>query len=304
MNMNENRELTRRNFLSGTVAGAAALYASVPKAVAADDADKPKSGWQIGCWTRPWAKYDYRVGMDAVAEAGYKYISFTGAKTKTGRVIATATPIEEAAKAGDEAEKRGLAISYVYGGGLPLDKGPEGLRKMIDRCAAARGRYVVISRIGSAKQIDHNCKVIAGCCDYAAGKGVGLVLKPHGGLNATGKLCRRALEKVAHKNFTLLYDPGNICYYSDGKVDPIEDAATVAGFISGMSVKDYRHPKKVMITPGTGQVDFAALMKQLRNGGLTRGPLAVECLTPGSLEKTLVEAKRARRFVEELVGVG
>ncbi|MEA1952600.1 MAG: hypothetical protein U9N87_14565, partial [Planctomycetota bacterium] len=172
MNQNGNIELTRRDFLNGTVAGAAALYAAKTKTATAADAGQSKNGWQIGCWTRPWAKYDYRVAMDAVAEAGFKYISFTGAKTKTRRVIALATPIEEAIKAGDEAKKRGLAVSYVYGGGLPLDEGPECLRKMIDRCAAARGRYVVISRIGSEKRIDHNCKVIAGCCDYAAEKNV------------------------------------------------------------------------------------------------------------------------------------
>ncbi|MBN2294836.1 MAG: sugar phosphate isomerase/epimerase [Pirellulales bacterium] len=299
---NTNTDLTRRGFLGGTVASALTFYASQSHALAAD-AGKPDNGWQIGCWTRPWAKYDYRVAMDAVVEAGYKYISFTGAKTKTGRVIATGTSIEEAAKAGDEAKKRGLKISYVYGGGLPLHEGPEDLKKMIDRCAAARGRYVVISRIGSEKQIDHNCKVIAGCCDYATDKNVGLVIKPHGGLNATGKLCRRALEKVAHKNFTLLYDPGNVCYYSEGKIDPIIDAATVAGFISGMCVKDYRHPKNVMITPGTGQIDFPTLMNQLKKGGFTKGPLAVECLNLGSPQKTLEEAKKARRFVEELVGI-
>ena len=234
--------------------------------------------------------------------AGFKHISFTGAKSTTGRVIAPATPIEEAARAGKEAQRRGLRITYVYGGGLPLHEGPGSLQKMIDNCAAARARYVVISRIGSAKHLDHNCKVIAGCCDYAAEKNVGLVIKPHGGLNATGPLCRRAIEKVGHKNFTMLYDPGNICYYSNGKIDPVADAATVAGFVTGMSIKDYKHPKQVALTPGTGQIDFPALMQQLKKGGFTHGPLAIECLAAGSPQKTLKEAKKARNFVENLIG--
>ena len=69
-----------------------------------------------------------------------------------------------------------------------------------------------------------------------------------------------------------------------------------------MSVKDYQHPKNVALTPGTGQVDFPKLMARLRQGGFTHGPLAIECLAPGDPAHTLAEAKKARRFVEELVG--
>jgi sugar phosphate isomerase/epimerase len=47
-------------------------------------------------------------------------------------------------------------------------------------------------------------------------------------------------------------------------------------------------------------VDFPAVMARLKQGGFTRGPLVVECLTPGDLEHTLAEAKKARQFLEEL----
>ena len=30
--------------------------------------------YRIGCYTRPWDKYDYRVALDAIAEAGFKYV--------------------------------------------------------------------------------------------------------------------------------------------------------------------------------------------------------------------------------------
>ena len=68
-----------------------------------------------------------------------------------------------------------------------------------------------------------------------------------------------------------------------------------------MSVKDYRHPKEVALTPGTGQVDFAAMMKKLRAGGFTHGPMMIETLKPGDLAQTLAEAKKAKKFVEQLV---
>jgi sugar phosphate isomerase/epimerase len=67
-------------------------------------------------------------------------------------------------------------------------------------------------------------------------------------------------------------------------------------------VKDYRQPKIVDLTPGTGQVNFPKVMAGLLQGGFTKGPLIIECLTPGELPALLAEAKKARQFVEELVG--
>jgi sugar phosphate isomerase/epimerase len=106
---------------------------------------------------------------------------------------------------------------------------------------------------------------------------------------------------VGKKNFGVWYDPGNVCYYSDGKLDPAEDAAAVDGLVRGMSVKDYRRPKRVDVTPGTGEVNFPAVMARLKKGGFTAGPLVIECLSPGDLRTLSEEAKRARKFVEELV---
>ncbi|NIV02055.1 MAG: hypothetical protein GWN55_12190 [Phycisphaerae bacterium] len=105
-----------------------------------------------------------------------------------------------------------------------------------------------------------------------------------------------------HKNFRIWYDPGNIFYYSNGELDPVVDAATVDRLVVGMCIKDYRHPKDVLVTPGNGKVNFPAVLARLKKGGFTRGPLVVECLERGDLKKTLAEASKARRFLEELTG--
>ena len=84
--------------------------------------------------------------------------------------------------------------------------------------------------------------------------------------------CRPLVDKVGHKNFRLWYDPGNIYYYSDGKLSPVDDAGEVDGLVSGMSVKDFRMPKDVDVTPGTGMVDFQNVMKRLKEGGFKKGP--------------------------------
>ena len=114
--------------------------------------------------------------------------------------------------------------------------------------------------------------------------------------------CRKLIEQVGHKNFRLWYDPGNIYYYSDGRLDPVDDSATVDGLVAGVSVKDFKAPKEVMVTPGTGQVNFAKVFANLKKGGFTRGPLIVECLERGDAPKVTAEAKKARRFLEQLTG--
>ena len=99
-------QLTRRRFLGRTLAaGAASLAVSQLDAATATDGPPylQDRGWLIGCWTRPWAKEDYRVAMDAVAEAGFEYIALTGAKTKTRRVIAPATTLDDCRQVGEEA---------------------------------------------------------------------------------------------------------------------------------------------------------------------------------------------------------
>jgi len=222
-------ELSRRDFLDYSLRlGAAGLAASCT--AASTMASAAGDRWQIGCYTRPWAKYDYRVALDAIAEAGFKYAGLMTAKSKNNLVISVATTLEEAEQAGREARKRGLKIPSVYGGGIPVNKsleaGIEGLRKLIDNCAACGAGNLLMGGIGNEKLYDTYYKAIAECCDYAAEKGIGISVKPHGGLNATGPQCRKTIEMVNHKNFRIWYDPGNIYYYSDGKRDPVTDSAT------------------------------------------------------------------------------
>ena len=305
--MNSLENVSRRDFLDKTLKlGAVSLAA--PCALESSAIAKAVTGerWQIGCYTRPWAKHDYRVALDAIAEAGFKYAGLMTTKSKTNLIISVSTTPEEAEQVGLEVKKRGLKIPSVYGGGIPVQKslkaGIEGLRKLIDNCAACGAANLMMGGVGNEKLYNDYYKAIAECCDYAAEKGIGISVKPHGGLNATGPQCRKTVERVGHKNFRIWYDPGNILYYSEGKLDPVDDAATVDGLVIGMCIKDYKHPKNVAVTPGTGQVDFHAVLARLKEGGFTAGPLVVECLDPGDLKQTLAEAKKTRQFLEQLTG--
>ena len=305
--MNHSKQVSRRDFLDKTLKiGAASLAASY--AMESPPTTKAATGerWQIGCYTRPWAKHDYRVALDAIAEAGFKYAGLMTTNSKTRLVISISTTPDEAKQVGREVKKRGLRVPSIYGGGIPVQKslqaGIEGLRKLIDNCAACGAANLLMGGIGNDKLYNVYYKAIAECCDYAAEKGIGISVKPHGGLNATGPQCRKTIEMVGHKNFRIWYDAGNILFYSEGKLDPVDDAATVDGLVVGMCIKDYKHPRNVAITPGTGQVDFPAVLARLKQGGFTAGALVVECLDPGDLKQTLAEAKKARRFLDELTG--
>ena len=304
--MNSLNQLSRREFLGKTVKLGTAGFAATCAAVSPTLANKSDGPWQIGCYTRPWGQHDYRVALDAIAEAGFKYAGLMTAKSKTGLVISVSTTLEEAEQVGEEVKKRGLIVPSVYGGGIPveksLDTGIEGLRKLIDNCAACGAKNLMMGGTGNEKLYKLYYKAIAECCDYAAEKGIGISVKPHGGLNATGPQCRKTIEMVGNDNFRIWYDPGNIFYYSNGELDPVTDASTVDGLVVGMCIKDYKHPKEVMVTPGTGQVNFAEVLAKLKKGGFTDGPLIVECLERGDLKHTLAEARKARRFLEELTG--
>jgi len=310
--MNDTHKHTRRRFLGQITAGGVGSFmmsrmsaADVPESLKSQES----SPWQIGCYTRPWDQHDYRVALDAIAEAGYKHVGLMTTKSETRLVLSVATTLEEAQKVGEECKERGLEVPSVYGGGIPveesLEKGIEGLKRLVDNCAAARAKNLMMGGVGDENLYAPYYKAIAECCDYAAEKGVGISVKPHGGLNSTGPQCRATVERVGNENFRIWYDPGNIYYYSDGRLDPVEDAAAVDGLVVGMCVKDYRPekeglPKEVMLTPGTGQVDFRGVLARLKQGGFAAGPLVVECLTRGELPQMLEEAKKARKFLEDL----
>jgi sugar phosphate isomerase/epimerase len=300
---------TRREFLGRTLALGAAgaaipgiLSQAASKAVAAPG----ESPWQIGIYTRPFAQFEYRVALDAIAEAGYKYLGLMTIKSKNGVVVSVDSTDDEARQAGEEAAKRGLRIVSAYGGGFPLDKdslepGIKGLRRLIDNVAACDCGSLLLGGIDGRERQEPYYKTVRECCDYAAEKKVAITLKPHGPLNATGPECRKCREMVGKENFGVWYDPGNVFFYSDGKLNPIDDAASVDGLVRGMSIKDYRHPKRVDVTPGTGQVDFPAVMARLKKGGFTSGSLVIECLDPGDRKTLVGEATKARKFVEQLV---
>jgi len=297
--------LSRRAFLRHAVRGTGALCLATPGAGCRSPAGRDSTGWQIGAYTRPWDQWDYRTALDGIAEAGFRYAGIMTARSPKGWLVLTRdSTLDEAAAVGAAVRQRGLQCLSLYAGEFPVNQsraaGIRGLRKLVDLCAACGAPNLMLAGVGERALYDAYFQAIGECCDYAAARGVGLSVKPHGGFLATGADCRRAVQQVGHKNFRVWYDPGNICFYSDGRLDPVEDVAAVAEWVVGMSIKDFRPPKDVMVTPGTGQVRWPALLARLRQGGFTHGPLLVETLQRGEWAQVLASARQARAFLEEL----
>lgn len=299
--MHQQTTISRRGFLAGTslALGAAALPVNLFGAQSA-------AGYQLGCYTRPWDQWDYRVALDGIAEAGFKYAGIMTAKGESWVIITVDSTQEEVQSLAQEAKQRGLQILSIYGGDFPVshsvEAGIAGLKKLIDFCGICSCPNLLLGGTNDEKLFEPYYKVVAECCDYAQSRKVGLSIKPHGGQNATGPQCRAIIDRLGRKEFRLWYDPGNIFFYSEGKLNPVEDAPTVDGVVVGMSVKDFLPPKEVLVTPGTGKVDFRAVMTRLRQGGFRSGPLVVECLAKAETPAAVtVEAIKTRKFLQALL---
>jgi sugar phosphate isomerase/epimerase len=289
--------ITRRQFIATASLAAGTLCAAEAA---------PAGAYQIGCYTRPWSAHDWRVALDAIAEAGFQY-----AGLMHSNLLSVGSTVEEARSVGQECKKRGLKLASVwasrFGVAESVEAGVADLKRRVDNCLACGATSLLIGGTGNPKLHDIYYKTVAEACDYAAAKGVGLSVKPHGGSNATGAQCRKIIERVGKNSFGLWYDPGNVLFYSQGALDPVADAATVGGLVMGMSIKDY--PRGGLLAkplrhaaPGTGLVNFPAVMANLKRGGFVRGPLMIECLEEGDLPVLAAGAKKARLFLEELTG--
>ncbi|MBI4622423.1 MAG: hypothetical protein HY736_04260 [Verrucomicrobia bacterium] len=163
-------------------------------------ADRPN--WMIGCYTRPWGKFDYRVAFDGIAEAGFKFVGIMTAKG--GWLVTPDTPPEKVVMIRAEAKARGLSIVSLSGGAFMVKKSlPEGiarLKRLIDCAVICGSPGLLLGGTGDPELAEDYYLAIGASCDYAASKGVGLSLKPHGPANSTGQQCRLLIEKVGSES--------------------------------------------------------------------------------------------------------
>ena len=105
-------------FILGPLGGISAALAATR--MRADE--RAADAWQLGCYTRPWAAHDYRVALDGIAAAGFRYAGLMTAKSKNNLILSVDSTPDEAAAVGAEVARRGLKVISLWGGNFPLDK--------------------------------------------------------------------------------------------------------------------------------------------------------------------------------------
>jgi sugar phosphate isomerase/epimerase len=253
----------------------------------------------LGCFNRPWSKFDYADALAGIAAAGYE---LTGTmRQQQAALIETDSTEDEVAALRAQVQRAGLRPSTVLGS-FPFDGSPDesvsALEALIDRIALFGADYLLHCGTANEEHFDRFYGTMRACCDYAQDREVMLTLKPHGGISTSGADLLRAVERIDHSNFGIYYDPGNIMHYKG--LDPVEELEPVAAQVVAMCIKDsLGEGAGVMITPGTGKVDFRGVFDVLVDAGF-EGPCLVECVGGESLEEVNEEARKTRDFLLDL----
>jgi sugar phosphate isomerase/epimerase len=256
---------------------------------------------QIGCFSRPWSPWSFEEALDGMKAAGFDRIGLLGGH-KGERFLSPDTTPEYLDDLKQRIAARGLEA--IFGRlptrhDIPLPEAVAGVRQSIDQAHRLGLNYLMSFASDKPPEYAHYYRVMAEAAAYAEPYRIQIVFKPHGGCSASADEMLECMEKVAHPNFGLWYDAGNIIHYT-GK-DPLTDVERVAGCVTGFCAKDCAEPGgEVMIQFGDGKVDFAGVFQRLQAAGFS-GPVMIECCAGQTLPEVTQKASENRLFLERLL---
>jgi sugar phosphate isomerase/epimerase len=290
--------MTRREFLWTAAAAATAARITELSAVV----QSLGVTWPIGCFNRPWTKWTYDEGLDGIRAAGYRLTGLLSAHRGEAFTSATATP-DYLDGLKRRIAQRGLAVNMTairLTPAMPLDDAVKDLRVQIDHASRLELEYMLTFGVDRPEDYENYYRLMADGAKYADARRIKIVLKPHGGGSGASEEILRCMEKVAHPNFKVWYDAGNIIYYT-GK-DPMAELEPVVQYVTGFCAKDCPGPTgEVMSQFGTGKVDFKAVFTRLKSAGFT-GPIMVEGVAVGATpDETTSNARANREFLERIL---
>jgi len=248
----------------------------------------------IGATTRPHAKLSFGEAVERIGRAGYTDVAVfrNGGEMPVGP---DSTPAQlDAVKAATA--DAGVTPSMVLASAqlkLGVDGAVADYCKLIDNAAAVGARWLLDLGSGELERYDEYIAVMQGAAAHAAEAGLGISMKPHGGITLTVENLQETCARVDHPAFGICFDPGNIIYYTKGERRPEADVGAVADKVTTVIIKDCvveDGKPDVMVTAGDGLVDFPSVLGQLLEAGFD-GPMYVECV--GSSEPDAVDADLA-----------
>jgi sugar phosphate isomerase/epimerase len=245
----------------------------------------------IGCTTRPYNSMTFQDACAHIARAGYTDVAVFAHDRQMP--VDSASSEDQVTEARNAAEGVGLAPSMLLGRThleLGLDAAVDDYKKLIDNATTLGTTWIL--ELGTSKEeyyADYP-ELMRQAAPHAQEAGVGISLKPHGGISLTARELIELHGKVNHPAFSISYDPGNIIHYTKGEVRPESEVGEIASRTSTMIVKDCAledGQPNVMVTAGDGLVEFYTVLSEMVAGGFD-GPLYVECVggkTPKEVDR-------------------
>ncbi len=238
----------------------------------------------LGACTRPLDQLSFADACERIAAAGYEHVAlFANQGQAPVRSDSSADEVVAATRATRDA---GLVPSMVLGRthlDLSLDEAVDDYRRLIDNAAEVGARWILDLGSSDEDRYQDYIELMRRAAPYADEAGLGISMKPHGGISLTVEHLQATTEAVDHPAFGICFDPGNIIYYTVGERRPEGDVEKIAARVTTFIVKDCAidgDKPDVMITPGTGLVDFPLVLAKLRAVGFD-GPCYVECVGGG-----------------------
>lgn len=232
----------------------------------------------IGCLTRPYGTLlSWAAMCQHIAAAGYQHVGLGLGVITSSSSREEALAVREAAQQAGVAPSLMLANSKIAQG---LDVAVEDYRRIIVNAAEVGARWILELGTDRLELREDYVELMRRVAPDAERVGVGITMKPHGGISLTVQDLLAIYGAVDHPSFGISYDPGNIIYYTKGELRPETDIDRIAPVVTTAIIKDCRiddGKPEVMITPGEGLVDFEAVLGGLVRGGF-RGPLYLECV--------------------------
>ena len=289
-------EMTRREFLQHAAGGAAAILAR-PVAPAASGLN-----WPVGCFNRPWTTWSFDEALTQIKAAGYDTVGLL-TRTRDEPFVGADADAAYVARLKQRIAASGLTPNMAAlrtRHDIPLAEAITETRRQIDNARTLALGHLLTFGVDKREQYEHFYNVMRDAAAYAAERNIRLVMKPHGGSSGASAEIAAALHAVAHPNFKVWYDAGNIIYYT-GK-DPVEELKPIVQHVTGFCAKDCGAVEgDVMIQFGTGKVDFRAVLAVLKAAAFN-GPVMVECCKIGATaEETMANARANRTFLATLL---
>ena len=294
-----NDKSTRREFarVAATATAGVALTGRVLLPAA-----EPGGGvrWSIGCFNRPWHAWKYDQAIDGIKAAGYGFTGLLGDHADEPFISPQATR-QYLATLRERIKSRELEVNVAWlrtRHDLPLGEATTAAHEQVEHARRLGVKYLLTTGVDRRETYEHFYQVMADVAAYAADHGIRIVLKPHGGCSATAEEILRTIDRVAHENFRIWYDAGNVIHYTDA--DPLADVARIADRVVGFSAKDCaRRGGDVMLQFGEGKVDFEGVFARLKKAGFN-GPVMVVCCRGSTLAELTENARANRQFLERL----